>query len=205
MKAARSDSTSLRNDRLISERNRERRTTFVVMKSVRRLRERVYWDAEIEGRPIPEGWAVDPQGRPTTDATAALKGAVLPFGAHKGFGIALMVDVFCGVLSGAAFSNRVGQLWGNKETVQDLGMYFAAVNPDATVGREAFVDRVDSLIEDLKACEPAVGHDAVRVPGEIEFEQTARNREDGICVGPGVLTELTELSRFYSIEMDIRR
>ena len=158
--------------------------------------------AEIENRPIPEGWAIDREGRPTTNATEALKGSVLPFGQHKGYGIALMVDMFCGILSGAAFSNNVGQLWCNRETIQDIGLYFQAVDPAASVGREPFAERIDSLIDDLKASKPAPGSPEVLVPGEIEFRNEEANRKRGLLVGPGVLKDLDSLRREYGISIN---
>jgi LDH2 family malate/lactate/ureidoglycolate dehydrogenase len=159
--------------------------------------------AEIEGKPIPLGWAIDRGGKPTTDATEALKGSVLPFGQHKGYGIALMVDIFCGVLSGAAFSNHVGQLWGNTQSVQDIGIYYYVVDIGATIGAEAFKARVDQLIDELKACEPAQGVNQVLVPGEIEFANEQVNARRGLAIGPGVLRDLNSLKKDYSIDIKL--
>ena len=159
--------------------------------------------AEIEGRPIPEGWAIDREGRPTTNATEALRGSVLPFGQHKGYGIALMVDMFAGILSGAAFSNRVGQLWGNKESIQDIGLYFSVINPGAAIGSDTFAERVDELIDDLKASKPVPGTKEVLVPGEIEFANEERNSKRGLLVGPGVLKDLESLRTDYGLSMNL--
>lgn len=157
--------------------------------------------AQIEGKPIPLGWAIDRHGRPTTDATEALQGAVLPFGEHKGYGIALMVDVFCGILSGAAFSNHVGQLWENNSSIQDIGLYFGAIDVSATGEVAAFKARVDQLIDELKACEPAEGFAEVLVPGEIEFRKEEINRQRGVLIGPGVLRDLNTLKRELKIDI----
>ena len=159
--------------------------------------------AEIEGKPIPAGWAIDRKGRPTTDATEALKGSVLPFGQHKGYGIALMVDVLCGVLSGAAFSNHVGQLWGNTHSVQDIGLYFFALDTAATMGAAQFKARIDQLIDELKACEPAEGFKGVLVPGEIEAANEQANARQGIAIGSGVLPDLNGLKRDYRTDMSL--
>ena len=161
--------------------------------------------AEIEGRPIPPGWAIDRKGKPTTDATEALKGSVLPFGQHKGYAIALMVDVFCGALSGAAFGNQVGQLWGNTQSVQDIGLYFSVTDPAATIGAPAFKARIDQLIDELNACEPAAGFERVLVPGEIETANEAVNVKAGIPIGPGVLRDLNSLKRDYHIDVDLEQ
>ena len=155
--------------------------------------------AEIENQPIPLGWAVDSQGRPTQDAREALDGAVLPFGQHKGYGIALAIDIICGVLSGAAFSNQVGQLWDNDVSTQNIGLFFMVIDPKSTVGTMAFCDRVDVLIDHLKGSKPAEGFDRVRVPGEIEKENERVNRQMGILVGKGVLTDLDSLCTDFGI------
>jgi LDH2 family malate/lactate/ureidoglycolate dehydrogenase len=128
---------------------------------------------------------------------------VLPFGQHKGYGIALMVDVFCGVLSGAAFSNHVGQLWGNTNSVQDIGLYFYVVDVAATIGAEAFKARVDQLIDELKATEPAEGFKQVLVPGEIEAANELAIAKRGIAIGPGVLRDLNSLKADYGIDIDL--
>ncbi len=159
--------------------------------------------AEIENKPIPLGWAIDRKGKPTTDAVEALKGSVLPFGQHKGYGIALMVDVFCGILSGAAFSNHVGQLWGNTNSVQDIGLYFFVTDVGATIGGQAFKARVDQLIDELKATEPAEGFKQVLVPGEIEAANEIANAKRGLAIGPGVLRDLNSLKADYHIDMNL--
>jgi LDH2 family malate/lactate/ureidoglycolate dehydrogenase len=157
--------------------------------------------AEIEGRPIPEGWAIDKKGRPTTDATEALAGSVLPFGMHKGYAIALMVDVFTGILSGSAFSNHVGQLWGNNESIQNMGFFFSALDISKTIGVDAFKTRVDQLIDELKASDPVEGVEEILVPGEIEFRNAERNAKRGILIGPGVLRDLNRLREDFAIPM----
>ena len=79
--------------------------------------------------PIPEGWAIDPDGRPTTDAQAALAGAVLPFGGPKGSAISFIIDIISGVLTGASFALRLNTL-ENLHAVQNLGHAFVAVRTD---------------------------------------------------------------------------
>jgi LDH2 family malate/lactate/ureidoglycolate dehydrogenase len=161
--------------------------------------------AEIENQPIPLGWAIDPQGRPTTNATEGLKGAVLPFGEHKGYGIALIVDVLSGILSGAAFSTHVGQLWGNNESIQDIGLFFQVVDISATGDPRAFKERVDILIDELKACPPAEGVKEVLIPGEIEFAKEEINRKKGLLIGLGVKRDLTSLKNEFKIDIELEK
>lgn len=157
--------------------------------------------AEIEDRPIPLGWAIDKEGHATTEATEALKGSVLPFGEHKGYGIALLIDILSGVLSGAGYGRHLGQLWNNSETHQNLGFFLLAINIASFQNLEEFKGKIDQMIAEIKASERGPNRDEILVPGEIEFRNEAYNRKHGIIVGPGVLRDLEELRR--ELELDI--
>ena len=159
--------------------------------------------AEIENRPIPMGWAIDKEGHPTTDATAALQGSVLPFGEHKGYGIALMIDILSGVMSGAGYGPHLGALWNNPDTHQNLGFFLLAINVASFCGVSDFKRRIDQMIDEIKASEKAPGVDEILVPGEIEFRSEAYNREHGIIVGSGVLRDLNDLQRRYGLDLNL--
>lgn len=93
---------------------------------------------------IPEGWAVDAQGNPTTDPGAALKGAMLPFGGAKGYGIALMIDLFCGAMAGANTGTSIKSFWTDFQNPQGVGFFLGAWNL-AVLGDLAEVrERVDA-------------------------------------------------------------
>ena len=159
--------------------------------------------AEIENQPIPLGWAIDKDGNPTTNATEALAGSVLPFGTYKGFGIALIIEVLCTFLSGAASGPEVGALYANAKTNQNLGFFFCAIDVNSFLDSEIFKARVDKIITDLKALKKAPGVDEIFVPGEIEFNNHDYNLKHGIEVGPGVINELNELCERYSIQANL--
>ena len=159
--------------------------------------------AEIEDRPIPPGWAIDQRGRPTTDASEALKGSVLPFGEHKGYGIALMIDILSGILSGASYGPHLGPLWNNAETYQNLGFFLMAIDIASFRDIEDFKGRIDQMIDEIKASENAPDTDEILVPGEIEFRNEQYNRKHGILAGAGVLRDLDELQREYSLDMKL--
>ena len=95
---------------------------------------RIY-NARDEGRPIPEGWGVDEHGEPTTDA-AAVRSAV-PLGGYKGYGLAVMVEMLCGVLAGAGVRDGVGELYSGGEQRQNTGHFHLAIDPERTVGASA--------------------------------------------------------------------
>jgi LDH2 family malate/lactate/ureidoglycolate dehydrogenase len=144
--------------------------------------------------PIPAGWAIDLEGRPTTDARAALAGAVLPFGGAKGSAISFIIDVISGVLSGAAFALHLNTL-ENLGAEQDLGHAFFVVRTDLFQPAEEFGRRMDEILGMLKATPPAAGIERVLVPGELERRTEGRLREEGIPVPPEVLAQLQALGR----------
>ncbi len=142
--------------------------------------------------PIPEGWAIDPEGRPTTDAPAALAGAVLPFGGPKGSAISFIIDILSGVVTGASFALHLNTL-ENLNAVQNLGHVFAAVRTDLFLPQPEFARRMDEILGMLKSSPPAAGVERVRAPGEVEFELEALYRAMGISVPDEVVSQLVEL------------
>jgi LDH2 family malate/lactate/ureidoglycolate dehydrogenase len=140
------------------------------------------------GQTIPEGWAIDPEGHPTTDAKQALAGAVLPFGGPKGSAISFIIDILCGVLTGAAFGSHLNTL-EDLTAEQDVGHVLAAVRTDLFVSDGQFRERMDAILGMLKAVPPAPGAQSrVLVPGEIERTNESRARRDGIAL-PGPIAD----------------
>ena len=108
--------------------------------------------AERRGETIPLGYALDAQGRPTTDPKAALAGGVvLPIGEHKGSGLSMFMDIFGGVISGANFGGDVGDQYNAFDRPQDVGHFFLAMKPDLFVAEAEYRARIDTLIERIKA------------------------------------------------------
>ena len=142
--------------------------------------------------PIPEGWAIDPEGRPTTNAEAALAGAVLPFGGPKGSAISFIIDILSGVLTGASFALHLNTL-ENLRAVQNLGHVFAAYRTDLFLPAEEFARRMDEILRMLKSTPPAPGVDRVLAPGELEFSIERRYRKEGIPLSNEVIAQLAQL------------
>lgn len=155
-------------------------------------------------QPIPEGWAIDPQGRPTTDAPAALAGAVLPFGGPKGSAISFIIDIFSGVLTGAAFALHLNTL-ENLQAVQNLGHVFAAYRTDLFLPAGEFARRMDEILRMLKAAAPAPGVERVLAPGELEYATEARNRKLGIELSKEVVAQLSQLGGQVGVPFPERR
>jgi len=151
------------------------------------------------GASIPEGWAVDPQGRPTTDPHQALKGAVLPFGGPKGSAISFIIDILAGVLTGAAFARHLNTL-ENLNAEQNLGHVLAAMRTDVFLPAEVFAARMDEILRLLKATPACDGAERVLAPGEPELANEARNRRFGIAIAPEVVWQLKQLADELNID-----
>ncbi len=157
------------------------------------------------GKPIPHGWAVDETGRSSTDPARVLNalakrlgGGLLPLGGegedlggHKGYGLALMVDVLCGVLSGAATGLQVYA----DETRPDVGHFFMALDPAAFRPLDEFRRDMDRLARELKESPKAEGQDRIYVHGEKSYARTETHRKEGIPLGPKVADELRKIGR----------
>ncbi|MFC3518668.1 Ldh family oxidoreductase [Streptomonospora nanhaiensis] len=146
--------------------------------------------AHKNGQDIPLGWALDAEGRPTTDSGAALAGTVLPLGGPKGSGLALLVDVLSGLLSGAHYGPHIPQLYNNPDRPQGLGHFFLALAPGVFAPPEEFTARVAALADELAALPAAEGHRRVYLPGEPEAERAEHRRAHGIPLSPEVRAEL---------------
>jgi LDH2 family malate/lactate/ureidoglycolate dehydrogenase len=140
--------------------------------------------AERRGEKIPPGYALDAQGRPTTDPKAALGGVVQPIGGYKGSGLAMLMDIFGGVISGAGFGGGVGDQYKAMDRPQDVGHFFLAMKPDLFVTDGDYRARMDTLIERVRNSPTAEGFDEVLVAGEPERREEARRRRDGIPYDP---------------------
>jgi ureidoglycolate dehydrogenase (NAD+) len=150
------------------------------------------FNARDERRPIPEGWGVDAHGRTTTDAAAVVAG--MPLGGYKGYGLALMVEVLCGVLAGAGVRHGVGELYGDVGGPQDAGHFHLALDPERTVGRERFAAVLDGLLAELRAIPPSPGFEEVLVPGDPEARARAQRERSGVPIEPGLWRALQSLS-----------
>jgi LDH2 family malate/lactate/ureidoglycolate dehydrogenase len=144
------------------------------------------------GERLPDGLAVDTEGRPTTDPAAALAGRLLPMGGHRGFGIALMWEVLTGILSG-------GEMWGPtvRGSVNDRSAgqstFLLAIDPTVAMPYETFTTRVDDLIDQVHASPPAAGVGRVYVPGERSAEMARTRERDGVTLSAARVTELRTL------------
>lgn len=130
---------------------------------------------------IPEGWAMDSEGVPTTSTQAALKGLLMPLGGYKGSGLAFMVETLCGVLSVGAISTELGGLRIKARPFR-VCQFFLALDVERFMSMEEFRERMGRLIETTKSSRPADGFDEVLVAGEPEWRTEAERLRDGVPV-----------------------
>ncbi|WP_135468286.1 Ldh family oxidoreductase [Crenalkalicoccus roseus] len=144
--------------------------------------------AAKEGRPIPLGWAIDAEGRPTTDPEAALSGAMLAAGGAKGAALALVVELLCSALTGAAFGFEADSFFVDEGNRPRLGQAILAVDPGALAGREAFLDRMEALVAAMLA------EEGVRLPGSRRAALAEAAAREGIAVPDALHARLLALA-----------
>jgi LDH2 family malate/lactate/ureidoglycolate dehydrogenase len=157
--------------------------------------------AEREGRSIPEGYALDAEGRPTTDPTAALKGVVLPIAGPKGAGLSMLMDLFCGVLTGAAFAGDVGDQYKRYDRPQNVGHFIMVMRPDLFLPADAFAARMAELEKKTRANPLAEGFTEILMPGEPEARNEARRLAEGIPYRLADLAPLLDLARAEGVAL----
>jgi L-2-hydroxycarboxylate dehydrogenase (NAD+) len=169
--------------------------------------------AKRAGKRIPAGWAIDRDGAPTTDPSAMMDGgAQLPLGStrdgggHKGYSLAVMVDVLCGVLSGANWGPFVPpfalrQEIPTRSVGEGIGHFFGALRIDAFIEKDEFKRQIDDLIRTLRKTRPAPGTAGPLIPGDPEREAEAVRRREGIPLVAPVVEELRDISRQTGIPL----
>lgn len=156
--------------------------------------------ANKQQQPIPEGWALDQNGTPTTNAREALIGTVLSMAGHKGYALALMVEVFSGVLSGAAIGPGIGSMYKDLDRKQDVGHFFCLLNIAAFLDLSDFKKRMDETIDQIKRSKRRPGVEEILIPGERSSRNVASNEAQGVTVSPETLAELER----WCVRLDIR-
>lgn len=156
--------------------------------------------AKQKGLPIPEGWAINRDGAPTTDPSEAIDGIILPMAQHKGYAIAVMMDMLSGVLTGSAFGTGV---FGPYQTEQrsGAGQLMIALDIAAMQPLKDFNARMEQYIAELKSVPLAEGFDEVVYPGELEARNDRRDREEGLSLPEDTLADLERLGARLGLKL----
>lgn len=154
----------------------------------------IRWYLE-EGRAIPEDWALATDGRRTTDAAEGLAGTLFPLGGAKGYGLAVVVDALTGVLTGSAFGRSCfGAEW------QNVGHLLIALDVSRFGPVEAFKERMDALIGEIRSTPRAPGSDAIFLPGELEALRAEERRSRGVPLEASRFRALVALGQDLGVE-----
>ena len=156
-------------------------------------------------QPVPLGWIVDAEGRPTTDPEDFVKGgALLPVGDHKGYGLALFGELLAGVLSGAAMAGQIGSnLTPDRPT--GTGHAAIAINIKAFMSAADFAERVAELQRMIKSAPTADGVDSILLPGELEHREELRARQHGFELDQVIWRDLAEIAMGFGLEPALER
>jgi LDH2 family malate/lactate/ureidoglycolate dehydrogenase len=151
-------------------------------------------------KPIPEGWALDPSGQPTRDPSVAYDtrlmtplGATRELGGHKGYGLAVMVDILAGVLAGASYADK-NRRSPEEPTRANVGHFFGAIDVARFRPLDLFQADMDDLLRALKDSPKAEGEERIWVAGEPEWECEKRRRAEGVPMAPGLVEQLRALA-----------
>ncbi|MGQ9645827.1 MAG: Ldh family oxidoreductase [Thermodesulfobacteriota bacterium] len=148
--------------------------------------------AERKKEAIPLGWALDEGGMPTTDPGAALKGTLLPIGGPKGYGLALMIDVLAGLLSGSQYGPKV-KTFHEPLGPTGIGVSIVAIDIERFMPLDQFRKLMASYAESIKKTRRAKDVSRIYLPGEIELEKEKKSLAEGIELGDSVVRNLNEL------------
>jgi LDH2 family malate/lactate/ureidoglycolate dehydrogenase len=166
--------------------------------------------AKIKGEKIPEGWAIDKYGQPTTDPNAVINptdpdsaegwvGALLPMGGHKGYGLSIVVDLLCGALAGAKCSPEISS-GSEPSSPRNGGAFVAAIDIERFVPIQHFKERVDKYVQLIKGS-PAVQSE-IFLPGELEFREEQKRRKEGILIPDKTHQEIEILAKELRLNLE---
>lgn len=157
--------------------------------------------AAVEGKPIPATWAVDADGNPTTDPAAVA--GMYPMAGPKGSGLAMVIDIFCSLLTGMAWGPHINRMYAEMDAPRHLGHFVMAIDVKRFLPLETFKQNLDAMLGEFTALAPADGFEQVYYPGQIEGLRRRQRQAEGIPLEAGLAHELTELGRRYRIPFPV--
>jgi ureidoglycolate dehydrogenase (NAD+) len=157
--------------------------------------------ARTLGKTIPDNWLVDENGVPTTDPNKCSVGALVPMAGHKGYGIALMIEILCGVLTGSGVTRQVGVWVEEFDKPANQGHSFIAIDIGVFMPIQQFKDRMDRLIREIKSSPKVDGVDQIYLPGEIEWLKREKALREGIQLPDDVVASLAGLAEDIGLDV----
>lgn len=158
-------------------------------------------NAMRKGEAIPEGWALDSEGRPTTDPAEANKGVMLPIAGHKGSALAMAVSFLCGVMTGAAYGYDMHSMFElEREEIANVGQFLFVMKKDAFVDAQRYEERMDHFCGTIKGLKPAAGFSEVLLPGEPERRSYQRRYDEGIAFDDKLIEQMRKAASLCGID-----
>lgn len=158
--------------------------------------------AKATGAPVPDTWLVDKEGNPTTDASGfPYESHLQPMAAHKGYGLAVMVEALTSVITGFGLLSEVKSWNLDPATKNNASHAFIAIDAAAMSSKEEFEGMMDRLAAELHNAPVAKGKDKVYVPGEMEWEKREKALKEGLVATDAMREQLTKLSEMTGIEI----
>ncbi|MFG6331662.1 MAG: Ldh family oxidoreductase [Lachnospiraceae bacterium] len=157
--------------------------------------------ARDDGEKLPDGWIVDGNGRPTNDPHAEAF-SLVPFGGHKGYGIAFLIEAMTGILSGGAILGEVEQD-GNRNLPNPycVSHAFVVFDVSSILGRERFGERMDQAIDEIHDSPKASGSSRIMVPGEIEMDKYKEAEKNGLVLADDIVERVGKLCAEYELDI----
>ncbi len=151
--------------------------------------------------PLDSGIAVDKFGKSTTSPHEAA--AVIPTGTYKGYGLASMVDILCGVYTGMAFGRSIPAMYKAKMTEQrKLGQFYMVMRSDGVISSDEFIKSMQQMTDEVRS-EPSIPDEVVMLPGDKEIINSKKRLKEGIPLDNATITSFQSLSNKYSIELKL--
>jgi LDH2 family malate/lactate/ureidoglycolate dehydrogenase len=155
--------------------------------------------AALKGEKIPEGWAFDENGNPTTDPVAALKGTLAPIGGPKGYGLALALDLLCGLVMGSSYLQNVKAL-DDFSGPSGTGFFIEAIDVEAFIPYREYEEKIAEYVKAVKDCPKREGVNEIFLPGEIEKREMERRAKVGVPLDSEVLESLKKLAERFDVK-----
>ena len=160
--------------------------------------------AAKKGETIPSDWGIDKDGNETTDPDQVIHGGFLQWaGGYKGFGLATMVEILGGVLSGGLFGLKMPALVNFGQDPLIANGFYLAIDIERFMPLEIFGQKISSLVQDVKSSKKIKGVEQIYMPGEPEFENKAKRLESGIPLNENVFNDLKDLSHKFELSFDL--
>jgi len=148
--------------------------------------------AREKGKEIPKDWGVDKNGNPSSNPNDVV--SLLPFGGPKGYGLAMVVDILSGIMTGSAFGPHINPMYGDYNKMRKLGHFYCVINPAMFTDQTTFLESIDDMIHEIHKIQPVEGFNRVMVPGEPEQLREEESIQNGVSIPETVYEYLTQIT-----------